>query len=230
MDRLRRLPSEDPRRRQPGPRSAPRGDVRADARAGPTGAAGRFAGRFCARKGADFRCAPGRRESRGRRAAAGDAQLYCPAWRRRERGAASPLPGAAAAGAARSGRFAAAGPPGRARPNSPPGGAGRRWGRKTRDHAEQGHNPVHLPRGAAVQHRDPVPQLPVRGTRAELRVQGVHHRRYRGGHRRGARARHPRLLGVDAVQGGGDPAGRFADRVPPAQSSRSTPSSTTTAG
>ena len=33
-------------------------------------------------------------------------------------------------------------------------------------HAEQGHDPVHLAGGAAVQHRDPIPQLPVRGARA----------------------------------------------------------------
>ena len=66
----------------------------------------------------------------------------------------------------------------------------------------QGHPAVHLAGGSAQQYRHPVPQLSVRAARPGLHLQGIHHHGHRRGHRRRPRARDPRLLGVDAVQGG----------------------------
>ena len=56
--------------------------------------------------------------------------------------------------------------------------------------------------GPAEQHRHPVSQLPLRRARPRLHLQGVHHHRHRRGDRRRPGARHPGLLGVDAVQAG----------------------------
>jgi hypothetical protein len=70
----------------------------------------------------------------------------------------------------------------------------------------QGHRAVHVAGGQAEQHRDAVPQLPVRRAEPGLRVQGVHHHRPAGRHRWDPGPGHSRLRGLDAVQGGLHPA------------------------
>ena len=60
---------------------------------------------------------------------------------------------------------------------------------------------MHFAGPSAQQHRHPVPQPSLRGPGSGLPLQGVHHDRPRRRDRRGARAGHSRMLGVDAVQG-----------------------------
>ncbi len=86
---------------------------------------------------------------------------------------------------------------------------GKSWGPSAdASAAEQGHPAVHLAGGPAEQHRHQVSQLSLRPAGSRLHLQGVHHHRHRRRDRRGAGARHPRMLGVDAVQAGRHPARR----------------------
>ena len=155
----------------------------------------------------------GRRDARrsgpGHRASQADGPDTPAAWPSKVSGRSRPRDvRATARGAAPAGRM---GPPAARR------GPTRRGARGDRDAVHGDHHPrdraVHLGGRAPQQSRNPVPQLPVRRARPGLRVQGMCAARHRRRDRRRPRARHPRLLGVDAVQGGVHPPRRRARRV-----------------